>query len=149
MAMAVTIKKSRALDGINLTPMIDMVFNLLIFFLVASQFAEEERELDVLLPTASEARPLISKPREMFVNIDREGRYVVERRVVTLNEVEGFLRQAVTDNPGNQSLYIRADRRVPFDYVVAVMNLSNKVGIRDYQVTTADAPAAPAATESP
>ena len=53
--MAVNIDKGRALDSINMTPVIDMVFLLLIFFLVASQFAEEERSLEVVLPSASEA----------------------------------------------------------------------------------------------
>ena len=54
--MAVKINRGRALDAINMTPVIDMVFLLLIFFLVASQFAEEERALKVVLPSAKIGR---------------------------------------------------------------------------------------------
>lgn len=138
--MAVKINKGRSLEALNLTPMIDMVFNLLIFFLVASQFAEEERELNVVLPSASEARPLVAKPREVFVNVDAEGHFVVDRRRVELDELEAILRRAAVDNPLNQTVYIRADKRVQFDHVVAVFNLCNKVGIRDYRVTTMEQP---------
>ncbi len=135
--MAVKINRGRALDAINMTPVIDMVFLLLIFFLVASQFAEEERALKVVLPSASEARPLTQTPREVFVNVDHQGQYFMDGRVMQIDEVEAVLRQAVANNPVGQSVIIRADKRVLFDAVVAVMNACNKVGVRDYVVTTA------------
>lgn len=135
--MAVNIKRGRALDAINMTPVIDMVFLLLIFFLVASQFSEEERALKVVLPSASEARPLTMAPKEVFVNINDQGQYFMDGRVMLIDEVEAVLRQAVANNPANQSVIIRADKRVGFDAVVAVMNACNKVGARDYVVTTA------------
>ena len=135
--MAVNIQRGRSLESINMTPVIDMVFLLLIFFLVASQFAEEERSLEVVLPSASEARPLTATPKEVFVNVDRDGRFFVDGRIMQMDEVEAVLRQAVANNPGNQSVIIRADKRVHFDAVVAVMNACNKVGARDYRVTTA------------
>lgn len=120
-----------------MTPIIDMVFLLLIFFLVASQFAEEERSLEVVLPSASEARPLTATPKEVFVNVDRDGKYFVDGRTMLIDEVEAVLRQAVANNPGNQTVIIRADKRVSFDAVVGVMNACNKVGAKDYRVTTA------------
>ena len=53
--MAVKIKQGRALAALSMTPLIDVVFLLLIFFLVATRFEQEDRELDVVLPSASEA----------------------------------------------------------------------------------------------
>ena len=61
--MSVRINKGRAAALVDLTPMIDVVFQLLLFFLVASKFADEEREMKVVLPQASEAKPLIAKPQ--------------------------------------------------------------------------------------
>src|SRR5574340_262205 len=84
----------------DLTPMIDCVFQLLIFFLVATRFAEEERELDVMLPDASEAQALTAKPRELFINIDQDGRYFVTGKIVSLNEVDQILEAAYVNNPG-------------------------------------------------
>ena len=134
--MAVRIKKSTSLEVLNMTPIIDVVFQLLLFFLVATRFAAEDRELDVMLPAASEAKPLIAQPREMFVNIDHQGRYFVQGKIVSGDEVEHILRQAAADNPAHQSVVIRADRRVQLDSAVFVMNACNKAGIFDYTLTT-------------
>jgi biopolymer transport protein ExbD len=134
--MAVKITRRNALGALSLTPLIDVVFLLLVFFLVTTRFAQEDYELEVVLPSASEAQPLIAEPKELFVNIDQHGDYYVDGRNMTRDEVEEVLRQAVVDNPVNQSVIIRADKRVQFDFVVAVMNLCNRTGVRDYSVTT-------------
>ncbi len=134
--MSVKIKKGQALTNLSMTPMIDMVFNLLIFFLVATRFAEEERELEVNLPDASEARPLVSKPRELFINIDRQGRYFVTGRIVSIEELERICRRAEASNPGRASVIIRADRDCRWQPIVAAINICKKAGIRDYRVTT-------------
>ncbi len=140
--MSVKLNQSKALENLSMTPLIDIVFLLLIFFLVATRFAEEERELEVTLPEASEARPMTSKPRELFINIrypknlDEPQRYYVTGEFLTLAQLEPVLQAAYVNNPGRASVIIRADRRVPWDYVVAVMNACNKAKIRDYRVTT-------------
>jgi len=134
--MAVRINKGNALSSLSLTPLIDVVFLLLVFFLVTTRFAQEDYELAVVLPAASEAQPLIVEPKELFVNIDQHGDYVVDGRQMTRGEIEEILEQAVANNPVNQSVVIRADRRVQFDSVVAIMNLCNRTGVRDYSVTT-------------
>jgi biopolymer transport protein ExbD len=120
-----------------LTPLIDVVFLLLIFPLVAARFAQEDRELDVVLPRAGEAKPLIVQPRELLVDIDKDGRFFVGGRVLRAAEVEAAMRRAVADNPANQSVVIRADKRVQFEYVVDVMSLCNKAGVHGYKVTAA------------
>ena len=135
--MAVKINKGKAFESINLTSVMDLVFLLLIFFLVASRFAQEDRELDVVLPSASEARPLTVAPKEMFVNVDKDGKYFVDGRIVGVEDLEAILRQAVANNPASQSVIIRADKRVVFDFVVGVMNACNKTGVHNYSVTTA------------
>ena len=136
--MAVKIKKGGALDALSLTPLIDIVFLLLIFFLVATRFAEEDRELDVVLPTAGDSQPLIVKPKEIFVNIDRNGSFFVGGEILDAGGVERALRQAVANNPADPSVIIRADRHVEFQSVVTIMNLCNKVRIFNYRVTTAN-----------
>lgn len=136
--MSVKIEKGRAAGLIDLTPMIDVVFQLLLFFLVASKFADEERELKVVLPQASEAKPLVAKPQEFFVNVDREGHYYVGGKTINLHGLDGRLMQLAANNPGRQTVVIRADKRCDWEHVVAVMNSCNKANIRDYRVTTAE-----------
>jgi biopolymer transport protein ExbD len=137
--MSVKINKGRALDGINMTPMIDCVFLLLIFFLVATRFEEMEREMNVVLPQASEAMPLTSKPKELFVNVDQQGHFIVRGERLTPQQLLAALQQAAANNPGRQTVIIRADKRCVWEHVVEVMNLCNKAQIRDYRVTTAEA----------
>jgi biopolymer transport protein ExbD len=135
--MAVRINKGTALGSLSLTPLIDVVFLLLIFFLVATRFAQEDRELDVPLPDASEAKPLAVAPKEIFVNINREGQYFVDGRELAADELEDILVRAAINNPMHQSVVIRADKRVAFDYVVQAINLCKKAGIHDYMANTA------------
>lgn len=134
--MAVKISKGRALGTLSLTPLIDIVFLLLIFFLVATRFAEEDRKLEVQLPTASDAQPVTEQPQEIAINIDQEGRFFVGGQFVDEGELFELLRTARINNPLGQPVVIRADERVPFQFVAAVMNLCNRAGILNYTVAT-------------
>lgn len=135
--MSVLIKKSTALNRLNLTPMIDVVFQLLIFFLVAARFEEEERELDLTLPQASEAMARIAKPKELFVNVDREGRIVLNGKQLSPRDLLAQLQQAQANNPGKQTVIVRGDEACPLKHVVAVMNVCAQANIRDCRIATA------------
>ena len=136
--MAVRINKGSPMQQLPVVPLVDTVLNLLIFFLVATRFAQAERELDVKLPEASQARPLTAKAPEMSLNIDAEGRYFVAGRIVTPEELDSALQRASVDNPGRVSVVIRADRLCRWQSVVAVISACNKAKIRNYHVTTRD-----------
>lgn len=134
--MPVNIRKGVALDSLSMTPLIDIVFLLLIFFLVATRFAEEDRELEVMLPTASEAKPLIEKPKEIFINIDNEGLYFVGNQKVDVENMEQILASADVNNPLGQTVVIRADKRCTWDAVVAAIDACHRAGIHDIRPTT-------------
>lgn len=138
--MAIQFNRGRALGLLDLTPMIDVVFNLLIFFMVVSQFANEERDLKVQLPDGSQAMPLTARPREIFINVDQDGRYFVRSRQHTADELGKLLTQAALDNPTSQTVVIRADRRAAWDHVATAMRLCNQAGIRDYSAALAEEP---------
>ena len=135
--MSVRINKGRLGGGLELTPMIDVVFLLMIFFLVASKLDEADRFIDVALPQASAAKPLTSRPREFLVNIDRDGNSFVGARPVSLAELQTLLKQAAADNPKRQTVIVRADENVAHKFVVAAMNACVEAGIEDYQVQSA------------
>ena len=137
--MSVRIDKGRLAGGLELTPMIDVVFLLMIFFLVASKLDEADRSIDVVLPQASAAKPLTSRPREFVVNIDRDGNYFAGARPVRLEDLQDLLRQAATDNPQRQAVIVRADENTLHKFVVAAMDACVQAGIEDYQVQSASA----------
>jgi biopolymer transport protein ExbD len=134
--MAVVLKKSRVLDALNMTPLIDVVFILLIFFLVSARFAQEDRELPVQLPSARSAVPMTMEPQILVIGIDESGRFVVDGKGLPIDRVETLIRQAVTDNPINQTVIIRGDRRVPFQHVVSVMDICQRLKVPTYKVST-------------
>ncbi len=136
--MSVRINKGRLSGGLELTPMIDVVFLLMIFFLVASKLDEADRFIDVVLPKASAAKPLTSRPREFLVNIDRQGNYFVGARPVAIGDLQTLLKQAAVDNPKRQTVIVRADENVAHKFVVAAMNACVEAGIEDYQVQSAE-----------
>jgi biopolymer transport protein ExbD len=135
--MPITIKKGTALSSLSMTPLIDIVFLLLIFFLVTTRFSEEDHELEVMLPTASEAKPLIIKPKEIFINIDNNGKYFVGNKMVDLEKMETQLASADINNPTGQTVIIRADKRCQWESVVAAINACQRAGIHDVRPTTA------------
>jgi len=97
---------------IDMTPMIDCVFQLLLFFMVASRFEEEskasgEGSLDATLPDAVAAMPMVMRPREMVVNINVDGRYYVAGELHNEVQLAERLQRAGTNNPGNQPVVIR------------------------------------------
>ena len=115
-------------EGPNLTPVIDVVFLLLIFFLVATEYHDAERELDVALPEVAQAQPLAMTP-ELIVNITNEGRYKVAAQEYAEQELAAMIAQAKKNNP-QQSTLIRGDGDSALRYAVRVMGFCNKVKMR-------------------
>lgn len=115
-------------EGPNLTPVIDVVFLLLIFFLVATEYHDAERELDVTLPEVAQAQPLAMTP-ELIVNITNEGRYKVAAKEYAEPELAALIAQAKKNNP-QQSTLIRGDGDSALRYAVRVMGFCNKVKMR-------------------
>ncbi len=131
------------ITDINVTPLVDVVLVLLIVFMITvptmvALDALKERELKVLLPQASEAKPLVAKPKELIVNVDAEGHFIVQQAKLTEPDLLRVLEQAHVDNPGRASVIIRADKNCRWQRVASVMNLCNKAKIRDYRVSVTD-----------
>ena len=121
-------------EGPNLTPVIDVVFLLLIFFLVATRFDQQERELSTVLPEEAQAEPLSMPPREIVVNVTSDGKYIVMRKEIDESQLAQMLRQASDKNPGTQAVLIRGDANSAWRYGVRVMGLCNRAKITDYRV---------------
>jgi biopolymer transport protein ExbD len=131
----VHLKRSSAISSLSITPLIDVVFLLLIFFLVSSRFAEEERELDLNLPSITEALPATLQPEELVVNIDKDGRYYIAGAFRQPEQVEQILRRAQANNPLTQAVVIRADRTADWEPVAIAIGLCKKAGINEFTAT--------------
>ena len=135
--MSVQLKKKSAIGSLSITPLIDVVFLLLIFFIVSSRFSEEERELDLNLPSVTESLPATAQPNELVVNIDEKGKFYIDGAFRQLEQVEELLRRAKANNPLTQTVVIRADQKTECQPMLTAIGLCKKVGINEYTATIA------------
>jgi len=120
--------------GPNLTSLIDMLFLLIIFFIVSSAFVEEEKILEVELAKARFAEALVAPSSPVVINITREGALFLGPESISLEELGRRLRAMQEDTQGRQ-VQIRGDRNVAYQYVVDVHSIVNEAGFRrvDYK----------------
>ena len=115
--------------AINLTPMIDVVYLLIIFFMVGAQFTEMERQLDVQLPTAAGIEPLTARPDPITISITESGEIDVRERSYDLVELEAFLRLAKENYP-DQAVLVRGAAQGPYQNVIDVLAVCRRVDIQ-------------------
>jgi biopolymer transport protein ExbD len=138
--MKIAKTKSLCTVSLNMTPMIDMVFNLLIFFILTSQFAQLETE-DVVLPLSTTATTKdYTEFRNVVINIknkDGAGEIIVFRRPFTPPELTEHLKQLKESAVGRiMNVILRADADVPYEDVARVMLAAGAAQIQGWWITT-------------
>ena len=121
---------------VNLTPLIDVVFLLLIFFMVSTTFTRESH-ISVDLPESS-AAPEESEAKPIEVTIDKQGRYYVNQQLVINKKIETLI-QAIRLAVGDEkkpSLIINADAKTTHQSVVTAMDAARQLGIVHLSLAT-------------
>lgn len=121
---------------LNLIPLIDVVFMLLIFFMITTTFREES-QIQVDLPQASEA-PHEPTGQPIEIVIDREGRFYVDKQLVIntqLDTLKRALRQA-RGNRDNPAVLVSADAQTPHQAVITAMDAARQVGLLRMSIAT-------------
>lgn len=116
-----------------LTSLIDVVFMLLVFFLVTTNFIRREVDQKVLLPKAGVGTPAQGRPESFIVNVRENGVLVVNGRVVDadgLRQEARAWRAAHTGDHASRAT-IRGDGRVPYEVVMRVMGICRREGVRE------------------
>lgn len=115
---------------LNITPLIDVVFLLLIFFMVSTTF-EHDSALQIELPEAT-AIPQGAEDLPIVVTVDATGRYQVDGRSL-INVQPETLKEAISrardGKPASPSLVISADAATPHQAVITVMDAAQRLGI--------------------
>jgi len=124
-------------DGVSIemTPLIDMVFLLLIFFLVATSFNQAEREMQIALPFAKSSGPISASLREIIVNVDVGGALIVAGRTISADDLTQLVKEAVARNP-DQKVSIRGDRGASYGVVMNVLDICKHAGIQEPYLDT-------------
>lgn len=117
---------------INLTPMLDVVFIMLIFFIVTATFVKETG-LTVDKPLAESAKP--EKLASILVAISQEGEIWVENRPVELGALQGVIAKLFAENPKG-TLSIQADEKAPAYHAVTVIDAAKEAGMTNIILST-------------
>lgn len=113
---------------LELAPMIDVVFLLLIFFIVTWQFARFERDMDISVPAAEEAEDKDRQTGEIIVNVRDDGSIILNGRVVTEPELLSKL-EAISEAYPDQAVILRGSSEANFQAIINVLDQIKKAGI--------------------
>jgi biopolymer transport protein ExbD len=122
------------LPAINLTPMIDIVFNLIIFFMVSTRFTEIERKVDVAVPQVADAARLPDVPRSQSINVYRDGRITLDNQPVTLSTLADRLAAARRQRE-DLDVVVRGDGDASFQSVASVLAACRQAGVSEMGVS--------------
>lgn len=126
-----TRRRKGVLDEVSfqITPMIDMTFLLLIFFMVTQKITEQQIQVPVKLPVALSAVAPEKIERDI-INIDGEGEYYIGDVPATKEEVFAHLKVKFADFPPLQ-IYLRADQNTPAKKIREFVDMATEVGAID------------------
>jgi len=121
---------------LNLTPLIDVVFLLLIFFMVSTTF-DKQSKLKIDLPEAS-AEAIKQEADTVVIGIDAKGRYFINDRQLVNTQIK-TLKMALLKTIGNKKdvpLVLRADAKTPHQSVVVAMDAAAQLGLTRMSIAT-------------
>jgi len=125
-------EKKRVKPNVHLTSLIDIVFLLLVFFLLSSNFVEQQG-LSILVPEVENKSTDILP--ELSVNIDKNGDLYFNDILVNEEILLKILTKRLKTSP-NKKISIRADHRVQYESVVKVIDIAKSAGVKDFLLIT-------------
>lgn len=135
-------------QSINLTPLIDIVFLLIIFFMVGTRFSElneQEKSIQLEVPQVSEAVALTAAPKKRVINVLQDGMIVLDKRSVSLSEL--FEELCDTKNQYKQlGVIVRGDANSVYQNVADVIATCKRAEISDLNISVRMAAETPASS---
>lgn len=121
---------------VSMSPLIDCVFLLLIFFLVSTMTKKEDRDIDITLPQSNSAEKLLPSDDEIVIGVNAEGNLFLNGAQTSIMRLHVDLREIALHSP-EQYVRLDSDAATPLHRVVEILDLCQfnnlkNVGIRTY-----------------
>ncbi len=113
--------------GFSITPMVDMTFLLLIFFMVTSKITNEQVKKDIALPTAISAIQAEDLSNRDIINLDENGALWLSSRQLSDEDMQAYLKNRFKVNPPLK-IYLRADKNTPAKRIRQFMKMASEAG---------------------
>lgn len=139
------------LPHINMTPMVDVVLCLLVFFMAATRLYDwEENEFIVSVPQVAEAGPMTAAPDDLVLTVVKPGQVAIEEKLYDLSALTKVLIDARRQY-ADQGVVIRADGTLNYQYLADVLSACDAAGIHNVRlpVRPREEPAAASRVENP
>jgi biopolymer transport protein TolR len=120
------------LSEINVVPLVDIMLVLLIIFMITAPMLQQG--LNIEIPSVT-AKPLPSKDEPQVLNITKEKRLILNEKKLELKDLKPAI-QLLFTNKTNKEIFLRADRNVPYGFVVNCMGLIREAGIEKINIVT-------------
>jgi biopolymer transport protein ExbD len=121
------------LNEINITPLLDLAFVLLIIFIIATPMLEQS--IDLKLPQGGKPVTKVEPKDAQTIEITSRGEYILNGRQMQLNQIITQIEAARRSNP-NTFVAVRADQKGAYGYVAAVLDACQKRGITEFSLKT-------------
>jgi biopolymer transport protein ExbD len=115
--------------GPNVTPLLDMMFILVIFLLVTSRFQQEERDAAIRLAKTSAPLAIATVSDVLVINVDKDGRKIVDGRERELPDLESIVKERV-EKHRDAEVVIRADVRAKVADLQAATEVCHRLGVK-------------------
>ncbi|MDA7950182.1 MAG: biopolymer transporter ExbD [Pirellulaceae bacterium] len=114
---------------LNLTPMIDIVFLLIIFFMVGTKFSERDRKLSLSIPEVTDSKgTLTPAPTKRTVHVYRNGKIILDRKEVDLETLTVDL-EVARQEYAELGVVVRGDAKASWQQIATVLNACRQAGI--------------------
>jgi biopolymer transport protein ExbD len=122
--------------GFQIAPMVDILLVLLVFFIVTWNFSLSEKELDVKIPSATNAKNTDQYVGQVVVNVKTDGSIIFNRQPITADELVAKLRELAKLYP-DQAVILRGDQNANYKYIVNVLDICRQANIWNVAFATA------------
>jgi len=128
-------RKRHSHSFISIAPLVDIVFLLLLFFLLTSHIIKETSAIKITLPESKTSEPFPDKA-VMVLSITGEGEVYIDDKKVPVQNLAGEVRSFISINRNADSVRIKADRKADVALLVRVIDEVRLAGIRNYMIIT-------------
>lgn len=126
--MPLKTSNSEELPSVNLTPMIDVVFLLIIFFMVGTQFTQQEQQIDIKLPSAGNLNAMISTPDRREVSINSDGAVFLDGQQLSITQLTERLKEMRVRYP-DLAVAVRGDAEAKQKHIYPVYGAIQAAGV--------------------
>lgn len=119
---------------LNLTAMLDVLFLLIIFFMLGTRFVDDERKIGLNVPKVADSDSLTASPSRCIVNVYLDGSIALDKQSVTLDELTAKL-SAARRQHGDLGVLVRGDGDDKYLRIASVLNACKQAGVKNLGIS--------------